>query len=84
MPHTLVAAACVAGSVEFDRRNEALRRPNTEVGRHPPMALINRQQGLPQAWPRPAEDCSPQAPFDGAVAGEHALKLCLIAVDAPT
>lgn len=32
------------------------------------MAVINRQQKLPQAWQRPAEDCEPLAPFKGAMA----------------
>lgn len=32
------------------------------------MAVINRQQKLPQAWQRPAEDCKPLAPFKGAMA----------------
>ena len=43
----------------YDRQNRLYSRPTPHTGRMPPMAFCNRQQGLPQTWPRPPEDCKP-------------------------
>ena len=50
----------------YDRCNALLRLPSPDVGCWPPMALVNRSNGITQAWQRPEADCVPLAPFDGS------------------